>query len=95
MNSRILTFIEPHGGARGPDSRLGRDPGYAFQGGGWRPRSQSKIVNGVHKIVNGGHNCERRSQNRQNKYEFYSSYRFLTVSFLLFKHASHPRSLLP
>ena len=32
VNSRILTFIEPHGGARGPDSRLGPDPGYAFQG---------------------------------------------------------------
>jgi hypothetical protein len=62
--------------------------------GGWRPRSQSKIVNGVHKIVNGGHNCERRSQNRQNKFEFYASYHFLTISFLLLKLASHPRSLL-
>ena len=40
-------------------------------------------------------NCERRSQNRQNKLEFYSSYHFLTIYFLLFKLASHPRSLLP
>ena len=31
-----------------------------------------------HKIVNGGHNCERRSQNRQNKFDFYASYHFLT-----------------
>ena len=32
MTSKILTFIGPQGGARGPDSRLGPDPGYAFQG---------------------------------------------------------------
>ena len=55
---------------------------------GWRPRSQSKIVNG-------GHNCERRSQNRHNKFEFYATYHFLTIYFLLLKLASHPRSLLP
>ena len=39
-------------------------------------------------------NCERRSQNRQNKFEFYASYHFLTISFLLFKLASHSRILL-
>jgi hypothetical protein len=36
-------------------------------------------------------NFERRSQNRQNKLEFCSSYCFLTISFLLFKHASHSK----
>jgi hypothetical protein len=40
-------------------------------------------------------NCERRSQNRQNKFEFYASYHFLTIYFLLLKNASHPWSLLP
>ena len=32
VTSKILTFLEPQGGAWGPDSRLGPDPGYAFQG---------------------------------------------------------------
>ena len=29
---KIWSFIQPQEGARGPDSRLGPDPGYAFQG---------------------------------------------------------------
>ena len=56
--------------------------------GWWRVRSQSKIVNGVH-------NCERRSQNHQNELEFYASNHFLTISFLLQNHPSQPQSLLP
>ena len=40
-------------------------------------------------------NCERRSQNRENYIEFYASFRFLTISFLLQKHPSQPQSLLP
>ena len=42
-------------------------------------------------------NCERRSQNRHNKFEFYASYEsyhFLTIYFLLLKLASHSRILL-
>ena len=40
-------------------------------------------------------NCERRSQNCENYIEFYASFRFLTISFLLQKHPSQPQSLLP
>ena len=36
----------------------------------------------ANKIVNGGHNCERRSQNRHKKFEFYASYHFLIYSFI-------------
>ena len=32
VTSKILTFIEPQGGASDPDRRLDPDPGYAFQG---------------------------------------------------------------
>ena len=40
-------------------------------------------------------NCERRSQNRENFIKFYALFRSLTISFLLQKHPSQPRSLLP
>ena len=32
VTRKILNFIEPQGGARGPERRLDPDPGYAFQG---------------------------------------------------------------
>jgi hypothetical protein len=32
VTRKILTLIEPQGGARDPDRRLDPDPGYAFQG---------------------------------------------------------------
>ena len=67
-----------------------------FWGGGafvHNPRSQSPftIVNGVHNF---SQFCERRSQNLKNKYQFYAFFRILTISFLLQKGPSQPRSLL-
>ena len=52
-------------------------------------------MNGVHNCEPRSQNCERRSQHRENFIEFYASFRSLTISFLLQKHPSQPRSLLP
>jgi len=54
--------------------------------GWWRVRSQSPFTIPVH-------NCERRSQNLKNKYEFYASFRILTpVRILLIWMSSGPFS---